>query len=129
MGRVLDLRGQRFGRWTVVRRVANQGTNALLILRRQLDPVTLRRHLQRSAPELAEVAVGVSDGSNQCRLEHLLEPLLAHSAISKHYLECRIQRLQVEQRLDDIEDQDAHRALKQIAGSKCTIRASLRFVR
>jgi hypothetical protein len=41
------------------------------------------------------------------RLEHLLEPL-PHRAVAEDRLEGRVERPQVEQRLDHVEDQNTH---------------------
>jgi hypothetical protein len=48
----------------------------------------------------------VENGRQQCGLHHLLEPFLAHAGDAENAFEMRIQRLQVQQRLVDVEDDD-----------------------
>jgi hypothetical protein len=65
------------------------------------------RHLERRRTDRTEVRVGVENGRQQRGLHHLLEPFLAHAGGAENAFEMPIQRLQVQQRLVDVEDDDA----------------------
>jgi hypothetical protein len=64
-------------------------------------------HLKCRPPDRPKVGVGVGNGRDEGRLEELSEPLLTYAGRSEYALEGVVERPQVEQRLVDVEDEDA----------------------
>ena len=69
--------------------------------------MSLRGLVQRSAEMRAEVDVRPGDGEQERGLEHRAEPFAAHVGVAEDTDEMRIERSKIEQRLIDVEDQDA----------------------
>lgn len=76
--------------------------------------------------------VTVDHRTHECPLEHLLKPLVPHTAISEYRLKRGIERLKVEHRLYDIEDQTRHKSrvfsvLRIVSPASCTLGATHRI--
>jgi hypothetical protein len=69
------------------RKLTNRSEDLLLLGGGELEAVALGGHLEGSAPQLGEIAVGVGDRRHQRRLEHLLKPLPADHPITENRFE------------------------------------------
>ncbi len=76
------------------------------ILVGDLHPVHIGRHPQNRLPEGEEVDVGVRQRDRHRVHDELAEPLAKYPPITEHPLEVWFQRLDVDQGLVHVEDQD-----------------------
>jgi hypothetical protein len=99
-----------------MRRQLPHGTeNGVPVVAGEKHVVHRSHHLERRRADGIEVRIGVENGRQQRGLHHLLEPLLAHAVGPENALEMCIERLQVQQRLVDVEDDDAgHSTILQV---------------
>lgn len=87
--------------------VADSSQDDFAFLIREQHIVTGGGHVERGGGARAKGLVGAEQCRNERRLDHLREPLMAHSGIAKGVYEVRIESTEVEEGLIDIEDDDA----------------------